>query len=82
MFREPQKGGAEGSSASARQEVEPDKTVWHNGHIQARLAVWTEAPCPSRSLITPQHGRSKEQHCMEIQFPETLPINMIIQTEY
>lgn len=39
MFWEHQEGGAEESLAVAQQEVEPDKTILHNDHIQAWLAV-------------------------------------------
>ncbi|CAB1446707.1 unnamed protein product [Pleuronectes platessa] len=66
MFWEHQQGGAEGSEAVAQQEVEADKTGLHNGHIQARLTIWTEAPCPS---VWPIKGEGKmeqqeqESHC-------------------
>ena len=60
MFWEHQEGGAEGCYAVARQEVEPDKTILHNGHIQAGLAVWTEPPCTSRFLPSTQHGQPRE----------------------
>lgn len=61
MFWEHQEGGAEESYAMAQQEVEPDKTILHNGHIQAWLAAWTEPPCTSRSLPSTQHGQPRER---------------------
>ena len=60
MFWEHREGGAEGSWAVAQQEVEPDKNILHNGHIQAWLTVWTEAHCPSGSLPYTQHGQPRE----------------------